>query len=368
MRLYQKHFFIVLLLIGILMVGVKPNMATQAYQAPDATSGGDLLVNGDFEIEDPSTRGFKWYPPNHYLALNWYRWWVNVWPSQIPEYDDMRPSGRWPPVSGKHGQVYFKWGARYEAGIYQVVENITPCMPYEFSMYVRASGNIGTETNAKIGLDPQGTKLTIDHVRNDLLGWPPYMQWSAEKSDTLHVWERVAVTAEALSNKMTAVTYANPLYVGPLTPWFDTWWDYGTLYQGSFPGGRLPEPATWNSSYIQNVGAQRLGDQDQVNVTWNSIGPASTQVRYTVQIYSEPVTPTVPLSYTIYFPLVAHSRPIQVTTLDPNPVTSHSVNILVPGLKSKDRITYWVLSRRPDTGGCITEGLGGLDGFEYVIP
>ncbi len=363
MRLYHKHFFIVLLLIGILMVSVKPNVMTQAYQAPDATSGGDLLINGDFEIEDPSTHGFVWYPPNHFLALNWYRWWVNVWPSQIPEYDDMRPTGRWPPFSGDHGQVYFKWGARYEAGIYQVVENITPCMPYEFSMYVRASGNLGTETNAKIGLDPQGAKLTIDHVYNDLLGWPPYMQWSAEKSDTLHVWERVAVTAEALSNKMTAVTYAHPLYVGPLTAYYDTWWDYGTLYQGNFPGGRLPEPTTWDSGDISSVSAQRLGDQ--LNVTWNSTEPASTQVWYTVQTYSEPVTPTAPMSYTIYFPLVMRTKQVQATILNPSPVTSHSASISLIGLKSKDRITYWVLSRRPNVSVCVTEGRGP---FEYVIP
>ncbi|MBN2005625.1 MAG: hypothetical protein JXA21_19865 [Anaerolineae bacterium] len=362
MKLFRKQFLVAPLLIVMALLLHMPKSPAIARQSPN-TIGENLLVNGDFEIEDPSTYGFVWYPPNHYLALYWYRWWVNEWPSQIPEYDDMRPGGRWPPYSGKHAQVYFKWGARYEAGIYQVVENITPCMPHEFSMYVFSSGNPGTEPRAKIGLDPQGTKITQhDHVHNDLLGWPPYMQWSAW-STAFRSWDRLAVTTESLGTQMTAVAYANPSYSGSNIPFYDTWWDYGSLYQLNFPSGKLPEPASWTSLYLSNVAAQRIGDQ--LNVTWNSTMPASTQVWYTVQKYYEPVTPTVPLSYTVYLPLVAYSRPVQITTLDPNPVTSHSVTISLTGLNSKDSIKYWVLSRRPDVSVCVTEGHGP---FEYVIP
>lgn len=325
--------------------------------------GDNLLVNGDFEMGDPNTHGFKWYPPNHFLALHWYRWWVNEWPAQIPEYDDMRPdTNRWPPYSGNHAQVYFKWGRTYEAGIYQVVENVIPCLPHEFSMYVRSAGNLGTQANAHIGLDPEGTAITLDHDHNDLLGWPTYMQWSGEQT-SIHTWEQLTVTAETLGNKLTAIAYANPSYEGSETPYYDTWWDKGTLYQLDFPDGKLPEPASWNSAYLQNVNQQQQGTV--LNITWNSSVAASTQVWYTINPYTEPLTNTTALTYTVYFPLISKALQIQSTPLDPQPTTYHTVSIPLTDLASRDRITYWVLSRRVGTGTCITEGRGP---FEYELP
>ncbi len=384
MRRYWKPLLVLSVLIALTMLIASRNAPTSAYPAPpiavdidpntylirtdsppaSATTGVNLLINGDFEMEDPATHGFRWYPPNHYLALHWHRWWVNIWPSQIPEYDDMRPGGRWPPYSGKHAQVYFKWGVRYEAGIYQVVENITPCMPYEFSMYVFSSGNPGTEPRAMVGLDPQGTKITHhDHIHNDLIAWPPYMHWSAMQTE-FRTWTRQAVVAEALSDKLTAITYANPRYQGPNIPFYDTWWDYGFLYQLNFPDGKLPEPLSWNSTYLGTPNAQRQGDN--VTISWNSSGPASTQLRYTIRRHHEPVSSTLLLlANPVYLPLIAYSQPVYTTALNPTPVTEHNVSITVPNLKSNDQITYWLLSRRPDTGACVTEGRGP---FEYVVP
>ncbi|MEA3309970.1 MAG: hypothetical protein U9Q70_10720 [Chloroflexota bacterium] len=359
---FRKQALSIILLI-LLLFNLNPISSTTAHQVADSDEG-NLLANGDFEIEDPDTNGFKWYPPNHYLALNWYRWWVNDWPAHplIPEYDDMRPTGRWPPVSGTHGQVYFKWGANYKAGIYQVVENVTPCMPHEFTMYVCSSGNAGTQPHAQIALGPQGTRITTDHDHNDLLAWPPYMQWSAEQTN-LHTWEELTVTTEPLGTKLTAITYANPLYTGTELPYYDTWWDNGKLYQRDFPDGKLPEPADWRSSYLENVNAQQVGEQ--LNVTWTSTGVASTQVWYTIEPDTEPVTLTTTFSHTVYLPLCSKTSRTYITTLDSEPVTSHSASISLAGLKSEDRITYQILSRRPETAACVTEGLGP---FEYVIP
>ncbi len=351
-----------ILLCCLLAVGTyssAPLLANQAQSDDD-----NLLINGDFEIEDPETKGFKWYPPNHYLALHWYRWWVNEWPNHplIPEYDDVRLDGRWPPYSGNHAQVYFKWGANYKAGIYQVVEDVTPCVPHEFSMYTRSSGNIGTQPRARVGLDPEGNALTLDHDHNDLLGWSPYMQWSAEQTK-IHTWERLSVTAESLGNKLTAIAYANPSYQGSETPYYDTWWDQGTLYQVDFPEGKLPEPTSWNSAYIQSVSHQQEGDQ--LNVTWNTSVQASSQVWYTMESYTEAVTSTATLSHTVYLPYISKAPRVYATTLDPQPTTSHTASIPLTDLTSGGRITYWVLSRRLGSGACITEGRGP---FEYEIP
>lgn len=358
-----RSVWIVLLLCSLLVISPGGSPAPRAQ-----ATNSNVLVNGDFEEEDPVTRGFVFYPPNHYLALNWYRWWVNSWPSQplIPEYDDMRPNTlRWPPISGKHAQVYFKWGSNYHAGVYQVVQNLTPCVPYEFSMYVNSRGNAGTLPQARIGLDPQGTQITLDHVHNDLIGgqMPPYTAWSAEQT-ALYTWDRLVTAVEPLGDKLTAITYANPIYTGAATPWYDTWWDNGALTQVSFPNGKLPEPASWSSPYINPVNNFISGDI--LNITWNTTVPASTQVWYQITPLSVPITPTIPLTETVFLPLIATAPQRQTTPLNPTPSLSHVVGISgMQALHSGDRITVWLLSRRPATDVCITEGYGPV---EITIP
>ncbi|MGC9468133.1 MAG: hypothetical protein ACP5HS_06050 [Anaerolineae bacterium] len=347
------------LVIGVLVfVGAGKDTKAQDLVAQST----DLLANGDFEIEDPSTHGFVWYYPNHFVALYWYRWWVDAPPSlYIPEYDDMRPgTARWPPFSGEHAQVYFK-NAPYRAGIYQVVPDLTPCVPYEFSMYARSQSNVWTDFHAKIGLDPKGTWITGGHDDNELRGWSPQTQWSAEQKEN-YVWQKLSVTAEPLGTHLTAITYANPS--GSAV--YDMFWDAGSLYQRDFPDGRLPEPASWpspDSQYINAVGQQRVGDELQI--TWNTTVPASTQVWYTIEPYTVPPTATTSLTYTIYFPLISKAERILVTALDPEPITDgHRATILLSGLGPGDRITFWVLSRRVATDVCITEGKGP---YEYIV-
>jgi len=188
------------------------------------------------------------------------------------------------------------------------------------------------------------------------------MQWSAEQTD-IHRWEQLSVTAEPLGTKLTAITYANPAYSGSQTPYYNTWWDQGTLYQVDFPEGKLPEPTSWNSTYIQSVSHQHKGDQ--LNVTWNTSVQASSQVWYTIEPYTEAVTSTATLSHTVYLPFISKAQQVHATTLDPQPTTSHAASISLTDLTSGGRITYWVLSRHLETGACVTEGRGP---FEYEIP
>ncbi len=318
---------------------------------------GNVLVNGDFEDS-----GFNWFYPNHFLAPGWYRWWINQPPAtMIPEYDDGRSENRWPPYEGKHMQVYFKWGSNYHAGIYQVIENVTPCVPYEFTMYVNSRGNVGTAPHARVGLDPQGTQITLDHVHNDLIGgqMPPLTTWSTEQT-ALNAWERLSTTAEPLGTRLTAITFANPFYVGEQTPWYDTWWDTGAVQQVSFPDGKLPEPASWDSPYINTVQHSIIGDT--LNLSWNTTVLASTQVWYYMEQVSAPMTPTVTLTPTVFIPLVMRSVPWQITTLNLAPTTTHNVSITGMGaLQSGDKVVVRLLSRRPGPTACVTEGYGDIE-------
>ncbi|MBN1923124.1 MAG: hypothetical protein JW892_17900 [Anaerolineae bacterium] len=356
MRTTHRRYVWILLLLCSLLVTYPGADALPAVRA----NNGNVLVNGDFEDS-----GFNWFYPNHFLAPGWYRWWINTPPAtMIPEYDDGRRENRWPPYNGVHMQVYFKWGSNYHAGIYQVVENVTPCVPYEFSMYVNSRGNVGTEPHARVGLDPQGTQITLDHVHNDLIGgqMPPLTTWSSEQT-ALYVWDRVATTAEPLGTRLTAITFANPFYVGANTPWYDTWWDTGVLQQVPFPDGKLPEPASWDSPYINGVGHSFAGDT--LNLSWNTTVPASTQVWYTLERVSAPVTPTATLTETVFLPLVHRSTNWQTTPLNPTPTTTHNVSIAgVATLQSGDKVIVRLLSRRPGPDACVTEGWGA----EFIKP
>ncbi|MCX7949984.1 MAG: hypothetical protein N2509_07710, partial [Treponemataceae bacterium] len=113
----------------------------------------NLLINGNFD-ELP----FYWRPPNHFIAGGWARWWIDG--TVLPEFDDVRTQR--PYYDGGHAQVYFKWGHTYEAGIYQVVSGLTPCVPYRFTMWARNHSLPGVLPHARIGLDPEGTQLTPD--------------------------------------------------------------------------------------------------------------------------------------------------------------------------------------------------------------
>ena len=108
-------------------------------------------------------------------------------------------------------------------------------------MWARNHSLAGALPHAKIGLDPQGTDLTPDGaVKN---GLPPYTVWSPEQT-ALEVWEQLAVETESWGNSMTAILYAAPRPGSAAVHYFDTYWDAGALTQGSYPNGRLPDPAS----------------------------------------------------------------------------------------------------------------------------
>ncbi len=343
-----RYLWIPLVLCGLILLGLSNSPATQA-------DSGNLLINGNFD-ELP----FDWFYPNHYVAEGWYRWWIDDSTHDIPEYDDVdKPFGvrREYHVDGTHAQVYFKWGHTYTSGIYQTVDGLTPCQPYELRMYARNHSVAGALPHARIGLDPQGHQLTANPPNDgNLTTMPEHTVWSEEQTQ-LNTWEQLNVTAEPVASSLTAILYASPTYAGTQTPYYDTFWDAGSLYAVSFPDERLPEPEGWTSSYITDVITTLASST--LTVTWNTIVSASGQVWYTVIPYTEPFTPTVPLTHTSYLPLVSRSVLPLTTDIDFTPQTQHSATI--SGLQSRDTVKIWILSRRPLTDICTTEGYGPIE-------
>ncbi|MGC9357101.1 MAG: hypothetical protein ACP5GX_04520, partial [Anaerolineae bacterium] len=145
------RYLSVSLIVGLLLLALSQGQGfTSSVEAQDT----NLLVNGNFD-----ELGFPWHFPNHFVAEGWYRWWIEgTW---IPEYDDVaKPNGGRTEIyiDGGHAQVYFAYGNRYTAGIYQVVDGVTPCRPYEFSMWARTHSHFNrANPQSRIGLDPLAT-------------------------------------------------------------------------------------------------------------------------------------------------------------------------------------------------------------------
>jgi hypothetical protein len=305
---------------------------------PLEPQGPNLLVNGNME-----QLPFYWQPPNHYTAGGWLRWWQG---DKIPEYDDVREWRPWR-YDGDHAQTYFRWGLVYTAGIYQRVA-VQPCTYYQFDMYGRNHSVEGANHHARVGIDPLGRQYnTLEDPR--VVSLPAGIVWSTEAT-YLFVWGLHTVTAEAAGNYVTAITFASP---EPGYGYYDTFWDTGTLEQAQPPSGRIPGPATWlPDGFITNVTTQTVGGD--LTVQWNTSAPASTQVWYRVISPTQAISPTTPLTETVYLPLVARgvANLDLYTVADQTPVTSHQA--IVTGVPAGHIVEFVALSRRLTGGVCLT--------------
>lgn len=316
------------------------------FTAQDATrTDGNLLANGDMNL------GFYFRPTNHFVAWPWFEWWGNY--TTIPEFiDGGHPHHNecYPiPAVGKtcsdyenHSQGYIRYGTPYIAGIYQAVNNVTPCTLYTFEVYNR---NDPGNYHPKIGMDVSGwilTRLGSSKPHNCppdgasicpdpyIAQFPATMIWSPESTHPGYTWASLSLTAEAINTSVSVWTSAAPDYTGSLS----TYWDYASLVQTPFPEGKLPAPASWTpSGFIQNLTTQWL--LDKVLITWTTPEPASTQVWYTFTPGDEPV-------YEL------------ATPLDTTPTTWHQV--IIEGLQhGGDTLRFAALSRRPQGISCTTE-------------
>ncbi len=340
---------------------------SQAMALQVASVSGNRLINGDFD-----QLPFYWRPPNHYVAGMWYEWWADD--TAIPEYIDggiIYHNECYPmPASGvchnkatqqfNSSQGYIRWGAPFSAGIYQGVPNLEPCTLYKFEIYNR---NDSDRYGARVGIEPHGwvvTRLTPDlpyncppdgqsmcphpHIGGDY-PLPDTVVWSAPSYHPAFTWEPLSVTAEAAADTVSVWTYAAP---DASSPSQSTYWDYGSLVQVPFPDGKLPAPANWTpSSFIQNVATTFV--TPTLTIQWTTDEPASTQIIYAVA--TPPISPTVPFSYTAYFPVINQAQ--RPPYLDTQPTTNHQAS--VPGLRVGHVVRFVALSRRVAGAACATE-------------
>jgi hypothetical protein len=238
---------------------------------------------------------------------------------------------------------------------------------YRFEAYNRNDTN---HYHPKVGIDPTGWVLpAYVPPDGDSLPWncppdghskcpnpgldslsefPSTLVWGPTFDHAGYAWAKGSVEAEARASTISVWTYTAPAVSGSMS----SYWDYLSLTQVAFPNNRLPEPSSWNSTFV--TGVTSTTGTSTLTVHWHTSSAASTQVWYD---HAMPVSISVSSAYTMYMPIAySNGVPSHATTLDTTPVTSHSA--VISGLTDGEIVTFMVLSRRVSGNSCVTEGRG----------
>ena len=243
------------------------------------------------------------------------------------------------------------YDGRQIAGIYQLVENITPCFSYKFQMYgySRQKGEADSLNGLKVGIEPTGWTLNPANAPGVHDGdWPAAMVWgTSQKYES--GFGPLEVTAEALATQITVFTYADALGGNS----HKIHWDTGSLQE--IPLTELvsdPENPVGDDSGI-TFGPAVLPADTSARVEWNTSGMAVSQVYY--RLITGPSSPVSPpgtlLPHTVYLPSISRG-PIPWFSTDLAP-SAKSHLVVIGGLRPGSTYEYFVVSRGVSGGACV---------------
>ena len=203
----------------LLLAALFAMMALVSPAAPASAQGPNLLQNPGMEAPFAASLPGK---ENCLIAVPWLAWFVEGNAEQTaagyllaPEYK-MATWADYPGNrvrSGSLSQQYFHSFGNFQAGIYQVVPNVTPGARYTFELWVLTwscdredKGNCDGATSGdpspmhvRIGIDPNGGGDPFN----------PAIVWS-EEGNAYDAWTRFEVTAAAQGSTISVFVYSYP--------------------------------------------------------------------------------------------------------------------------------------------------------------
>lgn len=243
-------------------------------------------------------------------------------------------------------------GNIHQAGLYQMIYTTTPCLTYNFQMYglSKPDPSIGSPAaELKVGIDVVGWHPNTEATPSDPAvpgAFPATTIWGPSH-DYKGSFGVLTVTAEARASKIAAYSYAYT--TGGRS--HAIIWDSGSF--ADVTPATLIEPTAPPAASGITTGSLIIGS-NQVTLTWTTPNSATGQVLYQLAYCgsSTPITPTGPLSYTAYLPLVARYTPWSYTTLNKKATMSHTETI--KNLTANCTYEYIIASRGVLGDACVT--------------
>jgi hypothetical protein len=337
------------------------------------TIGPNLIINGDFENGIWYER-FRGWSPSY-----WYQWFTRG--GHVPEH----AVGKRLPHSGAEYVRLHMWAYAWRAGILQNVRGVDPCHMYKMTAYGFFQPEAAPEPKARIGIDPHGTlarQFSVDVSKHPAPKYdegvgddPKTEQFDGPGFDDATVWSRYhdyyewgkfEVTAEAVSDTITAVLDCAPKQRPAAEPIYEMNWDSVALYEVPWPARRLvPDelPLASDPGFTKIVVNVRR-DLGTAGVSWKTQTPSgASQVLY--RFLAEPNPPAAN-------ELAASSSaryPFQTPVIYEKSAAFHRAEIDHPQIRSAAAIELVALSRCVRDNRCVTLASAPLTiRLEKVVP
>jgi hypothetical protein len=355
-------FSIGLALVGIMVVWFGARSMASATDSPldvpdaglgEAVPAEARLHNPHFdngiwyEFEDRYDMG---YPPGNWLPAgdtfgdpqDWRLWFLDG--TDLVEADPTKSVVHTAPECVQMRNYHAPGVSRQVAGLYHVVQDATPCLVYQFEMYglSRQKESDDYLSDMKVGIEPTGWDLQKESYAPAVHNWPSTMVWGPSQLHTTN-FGPLAVSAEALANQITVVSFADASGGNS----HKIHWDTASLMDVT--PARIADPGSLPPPSI--IDANANPGTTSATVTWTTGNPALGQVYY--RPASAPDTPPI-LTYTVFLPITigGSSTDWLVTPLNKTATTSH--NAFLINLAPGQTYEYIVVSRGLSGDQCVT--------------
>ena len=250
-------------------IPLSPAHAEPNLDPPDPT--GKQMKMLAATLDNPGFDNGNWYWDGYvpgadasFVPSHWTIWYKD---GTIPLYTRVTTKK----VDGKEavrGHAYWNGAEGLQAGLYQVIDGVTPCLNYRFRMYGQAMPVEDHDVlyGMRVGVHPTGyapSNKAIDNADFNQIVWG-----DALTNACLNTWCLNSVTAEAQASKITVFMYA---HMNARTG-HDMIWDAGSFEQVDRTENLIDasQPLPDESSVIQGHDRQVDEETNTAAISWNT--------------------------------------------------------------------------------------------------
>ncbi|HDD24519.1 MAG TPA: hypothetical protein ENF52_03675 [Chloroflexi bacterium] len=282
--LYPLSHYLSIILIGgglLLLAAPVPINADSKLNPPPPVIKGTKAIALGATLNNPGFDNHDWYYDSYvpgatpaFVPSYWNIWYKD---GTIPLYTRVT-SAHVDGEEGVRGHAYWNGAEGLQAGLYQVINGVTPCLTYRFQMYGQSFPGESSDVlyGLRVGIHPTGYAPSNKAIKSTNFN---QINWGAARTDCVGTWCLLSVTSEAQADSMTVFMYANT----DARVSHDIVWDAGALEQVARTDNLIDasQPLPAPSSGIYNIVVEKA--TNSASISWDT-GSVNTygQVLYRV--------------------------------------------------------------------------------------